>query len=179
MRARANNGTRRPRRRRRDHALAPRRWGRPGDSKEALQELRLWPENRKALPKPGEQATEIQREFAKWHTWTSIIGFPVMGIFPRGVAPEKMNTIAVSNGTAGKEEPHARGKLLVAATDMGEVRARAAGRRARSWRGYARRRPSPWVRERESPRRARAVSALAPAGMTALARSVGRWAARL
>jgi hypothetical protein len=93
---------------------------------EVLQELRLWPENRKALPKPGDQATEIQREFKSWHTWTSIIGFPVMGIFPRGVAPDKMNTISVSNGTAGKDDPRARGKLLVAATDMGEVRARAA-----------------------------------------------------
>lgn len=75
------------------------------------------------MPKPGEQATEIQREFSKWHTWTSIIGFPVMGIFPRGVAPDKMNTIAVSRGTAGKDDSRARGKLLVAATDMGEVRA--------------------------------------------------------
>lgn len=92
-------------------------------AEQALREKRLWPEERKAVPKFGEQATEVQRDFGRWHTWTSIIGFPVMGVLPRGYNPEDMNVVAVSAGTGGKEDDGHRGKLIVGATDSGDVRA--------------------------------------------------------
>mmetsp|Transcript_34299 Transcript_34299/g.79116 ORF Transcript_34299/g.79116 Transcript_34299/m.79116 type:complete len:248 (-) Transcript_34299:34-777(-) len=83
----------------------------------------LWPEGRKPenVPKCGEQATEIQRDYEKWHTWTAIIGFPVMGVLPRGFNPEDMNVVAVSRGSGGKEGAGSRGRLLVGASDNGEV----------------------------------------------------------
>lgn len=97
-------------------------------AEQALRLRGLWPEERKVLPKFGEQATEIQREYTRWASWTAIIGFPVMGVLPRDYNPSHMNAIAVSAGTGGKSAPAERGKLLVAATDRGDVRAARARR---------------------------------------------------
>jgi len=98
-------------------------WGRSGTEQE-LRDLGLWAEGRKHPPKPGDQLTEPQREYSQWHTWSSILGFPVMGVIPKGMALEKMNVVAVSNGTGGPKEPDhpgRRGQVILGSTDFGDV----------------------------------------------------------
>lgn len=98
-------------------------WGRSGTEQE-LRDLHLWAEGRETPPKPGEQLTEAQREYTQWDTWSSILGFPVMGIFPQGMALEKMNVVAVSRGTGGPRDPDKparRGQVVLGSTDHGDV----------------------------------------------------------